>query len=822
MPQKFGTGQLGSRVRCGALALALAACGLQALAEEDPHQLYKQLSQLSLDPNQVYTVHELRLRREGVTLHLVGGRIAFFAPFQDHVLGAVFAGEGRVLATPREPEEKISLAHFLGVPLLDQPFTSAYLRFSDDTAGELLRQIRAGGAVAGPDPDFLAQWNSLLPALNSWHSLRVMMDLLSTAPQPYFYAGVWGENAKPFDVLVDPRREEPVLIGQPRQAEGERFYDVWASLPSGNPHDDVGRDFSPVSCAIDTSIQTDMSIRGQTTLRIRARGDGQRMLVMELVRLLQVEQISDTSGQPLAYFQNQDLREKDLAARGDDALLVVLPRPLRTGEEFELRIRYHGNVIADAGNGVYFVGAHEKWYPHLSGPDRFIPFDLTFRWPRRLTLVATGEKTDEQVEGEFRTGHWRSPASIALAGFNLGEYAVQTVSNGGIKLSIYANHELENNILARLQTRGSSAADPSVLPFTPFPGSEGRAEGIGAPPPSPAAVLKQLGASMLDSVQYFERWNGAFPFADLNVTQIPGSFGQGWPGLIYLSTLAFLPPETQQQAGISRKAQQQIEDLVPFHEAAHQWWGNVVGAAGYRDTWLLEAMANYEALLYAENRKPSAHALNFWLAHFRDDLLAHPPDSTAINEEAGPLSLGYRLTSSRSPGGYDPVVYGKGSWVIHMLRMMLRDPLARDPDERFAAMLQNVLTAHRFHAISTLDFQHAAEKVMTHQMDVDGSGSLDWFFDEWVRQTGIPHYRAEFRVIPHGKAYLVRGILHQEDVPAEFTAIVPLFAAGPGEKSMLLGAVTAFNAETKFQFVSTFPPRRIVIDPQHTLLHRPD
>ena len=296
----------------------------------------------------------------------------------------------------------------------------------------------------------------------------------------------------------------------------------------------------------------------------------------------------------------------------------------------------------------------------------------------------------------------------------------------------------------------------------------------------------------------------------------------GWPGLIYLSTLAFLPVEAQQQAGLTRKAQQQIEDLVPFHEAAHQWWGNVVGAASYRDTWLLEAMANYEALLYAENRKPAAHPLNFWLAHFRDDLLAHPPESTATNEEAGPLALGYRLTSSRSPGGYDPVVYGKGSWVIHMLRMMLHDPDAGDPDARFANMLESVLTEHRFHAISTADFQHAAEKVMTPQMDVDGARSLDWFFDEWVRQTGIPHYRAEFRAIPRGKSYLLRGTLHQENVPAEFTAIVPLYAAGAGEKSILLGSVTTFGPETKFQFASAFPPRRILIDPLHTLLRRPD
>ena len=48
---------------------------------------------------------------------------------------------------------------------------------------------------------------------------------------------------------------------------------------------------------------------------------------------------------------------------------------------------------------------------------------------------------------------------------------------------------------------------------------------------------------VLDSIHFYEKLNGAFPFDHLDVAQIPGSFGQGWPGLVYLSTLAFLPAE---------------------------------------------------------------------------------------------------------------------------------------------------------------------------------------------------------------------------------------------------------------------------------------
>ena len=65
----------------------------------------------------------------------------------------------------------------------------------------------------------------------------------------------------------------------------------------------------------------------------------------------------------------------------------------------------------------------------------------------------------------------------------------------------------------------------------------------------------------------------------------------------------------------------ELAQLLPFHEIAHQWWGNVVGTAGYRDTWIQEATANYLSLMYAENRKPSAHVLTTWLAHYRAQLL---------------------------------------------------------------------------------------------------------------------------------------------------------------------------------------------------------
>jgi hypothetical protein len=341
-------------------------------------------------------------------------------------------------------------------------------------------------------------------------------------------------------------------------------------------------------------------------------------------------------------------------------------------------------------------------------------------------------------------------------------------------------------------------------------------------PPSPAGVLKHLGAVFTDGIRFLEGINGPFPFDELDVAPIPGDFGQGWPGLVYLSTLAYLPREAQEVAGVNRREQDEIAELLPFHEAAHQWWGNQSAAASYRDGWLYEAIANYEALMYADSKKPAGHILTTWLNHFRTQLLTIASGAEETDEAAGPLTLGYRLNSSKTPRAYEEIIYGKGTWVIHMLRVMLREPNAKSPDAKFEQMLRSALDDHRFQPITTNDLQHAAEKRMTPAMDLEGNHRLDWFFEEWVRDTGIPHYSVEFSTRPHGQQFLVTGKLKQDDVPDYFTEAVPLSATRTGGKPTLLGTVITTSPQTSFHFTSAFKPGKIVIDPQNTILCKPE
>src|SRR5260370_40123358 len=151
----------------------------------------------------------------------------------------------------------------------------------------------------------------------------------------------------------------------------------------------------------------------------------------------------------------------------------------------------------------------------------------------------------------------------------------------------------------------------------------------------------------------------------------------------------------------------------------------------------------------------------------------------------GAPTRGPRLNSSKSPAGYEEIVYSKGCWIIHMLPEMLRQPGARSPDARFAALLQTLVTKYAYRALSTDDLQHEGGAVMTPGMDLEGGRSMDWFFEEWVRGTGIPHYRVEFTAHHTEKGYQIRGKLFQSAVTRSFVATLPLYAAGAGHGALL-------------------------------------
>lgn len=777
-------------------------------------RLYRQLRDLGLDPTRVYRIRDVSLDRAEVHITLNSGTIAFSQSVEGRVTGAFFDGDGEVLLVPPNQVERSSMALFTGTPILEERFATAFFRFNDDTFERMQPSLRQAEETG----EFLARWGSTFRELCPTDALELLrlMTWQGTSGA-FWHARLAGLHHGPFDIVFDTENTEQVMVGQGNNVNGAQIFDVWASFNSRAAGDvrsgegditELGRrSFRITTSRIRTHILPSRELEAEAQLTLEATRSGERTLVFELSRYLKVSSVA-AGDTPLEFIQNESLEGGDLARRGNDLVAVVLPRPLRAREKLALHFNYSGSVLSEAGSGLMYVGARGIWYPNL-GP-AMSDFDLEFRYPAGWTLVATGKRVSADSSGGEQASRWVSERPIPLAGFNLGKYLAARTKAGDTLVEIFAARGVEKSF----PETGSKLMDPH-----PF---RRRAPNMMAlPPPTPSAEAQAVGQRSTRALEFLSRHLGPFPFSSLAVTQMPGPISQGWPGLVFLSSYAFLNPEERERLHLNNYEKLLYGELVQAHETAHQWWGDAVLWKGYRDVWLSEALANYCALLALEQEKPEVSRVA--MEQYRQDLARKWHEGPPM-KDAGPVTIGHRLTSSRLPEAYEVVIYGRGTWLIHMLREMFRDAdrESPDPDARFFQALRNVRERFDGRALSTQDFQKAMEDALPSSLRYEGKKSLAWFFDEWVNGTALPHLQLAGVKFSHrnGKA-VVTGTILQKDAPDSLVTSVPIYATTPGDKPAYLGRVFADGPETEFRLPVPLGARGLVIDPHRTVLTRP-
>jgi hypothetical protein len=823
----------------------------------DPRQLLQQLDAVSLDPTQIYSLRDASITRDGLKFYFNRGFVEFFAPVAGEITGAVFSGDGEVLLMPPNAAERQSLAQFTQTAVLEERFVSLYLRFTDQTARELKARAERPDPEDPEQPgDFAFNWAPVVRSLASQSSLRVLEDMLGARDRPYFYARVGGVSLGTFEAIDDGRALEAISITAASQVAGKSYANVWCSFPrrasDARASDPARPEIVVRSYKIETRINLDNSLEGHARLEIESRSNLERLFSFELSRSLKVSEVKDGDGRSVTFFQNPSLEESEAAERGNDLVVVVLPSTHHVGEKYRLDFTYRGNVIGNVGNGVLFVGAHGSWYPNR-GPAPQSPYDLTFRYPDRLSLVATGRLVTEDSSGGWKNSHWVSDGAFPVAGFNLGAYDRVTRKVGSTSVEVYAARGAESSLEQR-----HAAHQPPDHVVTQNLGGSVRVDVLPkvAQPLKPAALVDRVAQHAADTVGLFEMLFGPFPYPRLAISQIPGDFGQGWPELVYLPTLSFLPSETRSEMGFDTKSEELQNRLFLAHEIAHQWWGNEVGWKTYHDQWLSEGFATYAAALDLAREKDGNRSFRALLQTYRDDLLAKNKDGNTV-ESGGPIWLGERLTTSLNPTGYNSIVYDKACWVLHMLRTMMRDsspegeargnpPRPSGPsrasgrrassagaaassslpadasavtieaNERFFKMLRGFVVAYRDQTPSTEEFAWFAAKYMNPAMDLDHNGRLDWFFDDWVRGTGIPTYKIEVTVRPAANRFVAEGTIQPTNVRPEFEMLVPVVAQS-GKVKTLLGEVPVTDAGGRFKFVTSSKPSHVTIDDERIL-----
>ncbi len=783
--------------------------------------LYRQLRALGLDPARVYHIRDAGLDRGEIHITLNSGTIAFSHSVEGRVTGAFFDGDGEILLVPPNPVERTSMALFLGTPILEERFSTAFFRFSDDSFERLQPSLRP----AEETTEFLARWEPTFRELCVTDAFELLRFLTwqggpsDATPGTFWHARLAGLHLGPFDVLFDTEGAEQISVGQNNYVNGAQIFDVWASFASRNTRaapsgerdvaNELGRgSFRIAASRIRTHILPSRDLEAEAQLTLEATRSGARTLVFELSRYLKVSSV-EAGDTPVEFIQNESLEGGDLARRGNDLVAVILPHPLRAREKLGLRFRYSGSVLSEAGSGLMYVGARGIWYPNV-GP-AMTDFDLEFRHPAGWTLVATGKRVSTETSGGEQVSRWVSERPIPLAGFNLGKYVEARARTGETAVEIFAARGVENSF----PEAASKPLDVRPLRRQTLPNM------MAPPSPTPSAEAQAVAQRSARALEFFSRHLGPFPFSSLAVTQMPGPLSQGWPGLVFLSSYAFLNAAERERLHLTGYEKLLFGELVQAHETAHQWWGDAVLWKGYRDVWLSEALANYCALLALEQEKPEVFRAA--LEQYRQDLARKWHDGPPM-KDAGPVTLGYRLTSSRLPEAYEVVVYGRGTWLLHMLREMFRDadPGSADPDARFYQVLRGVRERFDGRTFSTQDFQKAFEEALPGSLRYEGKKSLAWFFDEWVNGTALPHFQLSGVKFSHKNGNpVVTGTLLQKDAPDTLVTSVPLYAATQGGKPVYLGRVFADGPETDFHLPAPAGARGLVIDPHQTVLTRP-
>ncbi|HEU5402577.1 MAG TPA: M1 family aminopeptidase [Terriglobales bacterium] len=810
----------------GFATLAAAQSAGQAPPQPAPgsvQDLYRQLRTASLNPSQVFKIRDAAIDREDLHLYLNDGIIGFTQTVNGRITGAYFTGEGEILARPPNVSERASLGLFTGLGFLDEHFQAAYLRFNDDTAMRLQANLR------DIDPDakqeFLAANSDIAPRLAGMDAMRLLSSFTSHYPSDrYLHVRMLAARLGGFDAFYDSMAEEQISIGKFTTKENNDYYDVWMSFPgqASRGADAADRMIDPwrswesvrvTKFAIKARLIPPERIESDATLSLTAKYGGERLLFFELSRYLKVSSIT-LGGKPLEFLQNESVDGTELAKRGNDLVAVIFPQPLKDGEQFQLHFEYAGAVMQQAGPGLLYVGARGTWYPNRGVA--MSKFDLEFRWPTEWTLVATGKRVSLETQGNELVGRWVSEVEMPLAGFNLGQYTRKEFRTGNVEVDAYASSSLESELANQTATTIILKPPPKLTPESP--------ETVIVAPPltiNPAESGGSMAERCAKAIDAYSQWFGPYPYSSLAVTQFPSRSAQGWPGLIFLSSAAWLPPEEQARLKLDPYGRIVYGDLMPWHETAHMWWGDVVFWKSYRDQWLVEALSNYSALMMIERRDPETFELA--MNHYRDDLLNRAPNGRQYLD-AGPVNLGVRLSSSEFPNGYVVISYGRGTWLIHMLRSMFDDPSPKpgQHEDLFLQALRAFRERYAFKEATTSDLERVFQDFLPASLRYEGRRSLDWFFEGWVNGTSIPNLSIkDVKISRQGARWLANFTILQQDAPEDLVTSIPIYAVLGENRRTFAGRVFADGNVTKSRLSVPVGTRKLILDPLNTILRRP-
>ncbi|HXR38894.1 MAG TPA: M1 family aminopeptidase [Terracidiphilus sp.] len=790
------------RASFAVLAFFIVSCAamLDAQHPGNSNTYYQQLRGL-LPGGEVIQVNNLELRRDAATFTFRHGSFTFYGEVNGKVTGAVFKGEGHLHITPPTAEERHNLSVVMHTEEFDEDFDQMVLRFTDGTAAELHKGLGGKGDADSGLIKAAQEFQSFARQhLHDNFDLRLLQDVLSPVAGGYFMAAMHGHKAPHLLFILDPQGAGDVA---PEEVELMNWNDWGPSFPlafhrageyvngtaNGN---ELNASYRILSEGLDVSIEKNGFLSGIATVELRAEQDSVAVVPLDLYPTLRVSRAETEKGDPLDFVQEKKEDDPDFG--------VVLAKTLKKGESATVRITYAGkDVVKNEGGANYYPVARESWYPNASsGLGNYATYRMSFHVPKGLQLIATGTKENESTEGKVTTTEWKTDVPLAVVGFNLGSFTMKEAKVEGklgddLTIDAYANTtppddmaQMQGGVLGTLSTT-------SML----------------------AGQLSQGEVAARIYTNYF----GPLPFARVAITQqYACNYGQSWPMLVYLPICGFL--DTTQQHFMGLHPEDMYWKVVTPHEVAHQWWGQTVGFRSYRDQWMSEGFANTSAAIFLQLTRPKPDEFReFWKQQRK--LITEKNAQGFRPIDVGPVTMGFRLSTEKTGWDiYQNLVYPKGAYILHMIRMMMWSP--KEGDGRFMDTMHDFLSTYRLQAATTEDFKAMVEKHMSQQMDLDRNHRMDWFFSQYVYGTDLPNYHFESDVTQNGDITSLHYKLTQSGVGESFKMLVPIYVETADGKFLRLGSTTIHGSKTVDQTLQLpkfpSPVKRALIDYNYDVL----
>ncbi len=389
---------------------------------------------------------------------------------------------------------------------------------------------------------------------------------------------------------------------------------------------------------------------------------------------LQIHEI--TSGQAIAAHQQTE-----------EFLEITFAEPIPASAKAQVVIKYE----AMPKKGLFFRSAamgyaagdeqlwtqgepqdHQHWFPSHDYPNEKFTTEVICHVPNDMVALSNGRLVEEKTNGELKTFHW-------------------------LQDKVHVNY-LVTLVAGYFEKLEDTHRDIPIALYVP---------------PSKKALAKNTFQDTKKILAYFEEEIGVpYPWDKYyNVCAIDYMFGGMENTSLTTLTVNTLFPDEVENLRSSRS--------LDAHEAAHQWFGDLVTCRDWSHLWLNEGFATYYSLLY-DRHSQGEDFFKYGLYQNAQGIFRNDKDIIPI------VYKGYG----------DPIeqfsfrAYPKGGWVLHMLRTKLGENL-------FRQCVKTYLETHAYKTVVTQDLVEIFEEL--------SGRSLSQFFDQWVYLSGYPTLKVNYK-----------------------------------------------------------------------------